>query len=112
MIYDGHLSHINYVTICYTHEKNIKVAVFKSFKEKWGNALYIRLIKTRTLSKSGFSTVLLSDEVWRSSFIIERIQNGFQKQNNVLTKFILNYIVTNYVVFCKIGALPKNPSTM
>ena len=128
MIYDGHLSHINYVTICYTHEKNVTilklpphsinvfqslgVAVFKSFKEKWGNALYKGLIKTRTLSKSGFSTVLSSDEVWRSSFIIKRIQNGFQRQNNVLTKFILNYTVTNDVVFCKIGALPKNSSAM
>ena len=54
------------------------MSVFKSLKEKWGNALHKRLIKTRTpLSKLEFSTVLSSDEVWRSSFTIERIQNGF-----------------------------------
>ena len=93
-IYDRHLSHKNYATICYCHEKNVTklklplltikvfqslgVAVFKSLKEKWGNALYTRLIKTRTLSKSGLYTVLSSDEVWRSSFTIERIQMGFK----------------------------------
>ena len=93
-IYDVHLSHKNYATICYCIEENVVklklpphtinvfqslgVAVFKSLNEKWGNALYKRLIKTRTLSKSRFSLVLSSDEVWRSLFTIERIQMGFK----------------------------------
>ena len=96
MMYDGHLSHVSYATICYAHKNNVPVlkllphtadvslpldvSVFKSLKEKWGNGLHKRLIKTRTpLSKLEFSTVLSSDEVWRSSFTIERIQNGFRR---------------------------------
>ena len=96
MIYDGHLSHVSYATICYARKNNVTVlklpphttdvllpldlSVFKSLKEKWGNGLYKRLIKTRTPpSKLEFSTVLSSDEVWRSSFTIERIQNGFRR---------------------------------
>ena len=96
MIYDSHLSHVSCATVCYARKKNVTilklpphttdvlqpldVSVFKSLKEKWGNALHKRLIKTRTpLSKSEFSTVLSSDEVWRSSFTIERIQNGFRR---------------------------------
>ena len=96
MIYDSHLSHVSYATVCYARKKNVTilklpphttdvlqpldVSVFKSLKEKWGNALHKRLIKTRTpLSKSEFSTVLSSDEVWRSSFTIERFQNGFRR---------------------------------
>ena len=96
MICDGHLSHVSYATICYAR-KNIvtvlklpphtsdvllplDVSVFKSLKEKWGNCLHKRLIKTRTPpSKLEFSTVFSSDEVWRSSFTIERIQNGFRR---------------------------------
>ena len=58
--------------------QSLGVAVFKSLNEKWGNALYKRLIKTRTLSKSRFSLALSSDEVWRSLFTIERIQMGFK----------------------------------
>ena len=50
VIYDGHLSHVNYATICYAREKNVAilklpphttnvlqpldVSVFKSLKEK------------------------------------------------------------------------------
>ena len=79
MIYNGHLSHVNYATICYAREKNVIIlklpphtidilhlldaSVFKSSKEKWGNALYKRLIKIRTpLLRSEFSTILSSDE--------------------------------------------------
>ena len=122
MIYNGHLSHVNYATICYAREKNVIIlklpphtidilhlldaSVFKSSKEKWGNALYKRLIKIRTpLLRSEFSTVLSSDER------IERWKQ-FRKWNNLLAKFVSGYTVTNYVVFCKIGVLPKSHSTM
>ena len=96
MMYDGQLSHVSYATICYARKNNatvlklaphttdvllpLDVSVFKSLKEKCGNGLHKRLIKTRTsLSKLEFSTALSSDEVWRSSFTIERIQNGFRR---------------------------------
>ena len=64
MIYDGHLSHVNYATIKLARETRVTilklppnttdllqpldVAVFKSLKQKWGGVLFKRLRKTRS----------------------------------------------------------------
>ena len=96
MIYDGHLSHMDYATIKHAKENNViilklpphttdllqplDVSVFKSLKEKWGKVLFQRLCKTRsTLSRSEFSNTLSTDEVWKAAFTTESIQNGFRK---------------------------------
>ena len=95
IIYDGHLSYVGFPTLKQARENKVvilklmphttdllqplKVSVFKTLKEKWGQILYGRLRKTRkTLTKSEFSTILSSDEVCERSFIKVSIQNGFR----------------------------------
>jgi len=84
LIYDGHLSHLwtgtleyarKYITIVklppYTTDllQPLDVAVFKSVKDHWGQELFKRLKKTRSrLSKSEFSTLLSSEQVWDTAF--------------------------------------------
>ena len=96
MIYDGHLSHVGYGTIIHARNHNVTilklpphttdllqpldVSVFGSLKVKWGAALFKRLRKSRSaLSKSEFSTLLVSDDVWKSSCTEETVQNGFKR---------------------------------
>ena len=96
MIYDGHLSHVNYNTIKFSRENKITilklpphttdllqpldVSVFKSLKEHWGKILFSRLRMTNSqLSKPEFASILSSDEVWAASFSIESIKNGFRR---------------------------------
>ena len=57
----------------------LNVSVFKMLKGKWGQILHGRLRKSRkALTKSEFSTILSSDEVWERLFSKESIQNGFR----------------------------------
>ena len=96
MIYDGHLSHLNYDTIKHVRINNVTilkllplttdllqpldVSVFKSLKDKWGDVLFKRLKNKRTtLTKAKFSTLLSNDDVWRDAFNLNSIQNGFHK---------------------------------
>ena len=96
MIYDGHLSHVDYLTISLARNSKVTilklpphttdllqpldVSVFKSLKEKWGDILFKRLRKTRCrLSKAEFATILSSDDVWKASLNEEGIKNGFRR---------------------------------
>ena len=96
MIYDGHLSHVDYMTLLYARNHNVTilklpphttdllqpldVSVFKSLKVKWGDVLFKRLRKTRSrLSKTEFATILSSDDVWKAAFSEESIKNGFRR---------------------------------
>ena len=96
MIYNGHLSHLNYDTIKHVRINNVTilkllplttdllqpldVSVFKSLKDKWGDVLFKRLKNKRTtLTKAKFSTLLSNDDVWRDAFNLNSIQNGFHK---------------------------------
>ena len=96
MIYNGHLSHLNYDTIKHVRINNVTilkllplttdllqpldVSVFKSLKDKWRDVLFKRLKNKRTtLTKAKFSTLLSNDDVWRDAFNLNSIQNGFHK---------------------------------
>ena len=58
----------------------LDVAVFKSLKDTWGAFLFKRLKQARSrLTKSEFSTLLSSPEVWKEAFGEEKIKNGFRK---------------------------------
>ena len=82
---DDHLFHLWYGTIQLAKGKHITViklpahttdllqpldvAVFKSLKYQCGNVLFKRLKLQRTsLTKSGFLTILASEDVWKKSF--------------------------------------------
>ena len=99
MIYDGHLSHVGFLTLQYTHKwkvttlklpshttdllQQLDVSVFKAFKQTWGQLLHVRLIKQRTaLTKSEFATAISSDDVWEQSFTKTSTVKGFRKQVN------------------------------
>ena len=58
----------------------LDVSVFKALKQKWGQLLHARLLKTRSaLTKSKFATAISSDDVWEQSFKKTSIVNGFRK---------------------------------
>ena len=95
IMYDGHRSHVGFPTLTHAHEDKViilklpsntmdllqpfHVSVFKTLKEKWGQILHGRLRKSRkTLTKSEFSTILSSDEVWERSFSKGSTQNGLR----------------------------------
>ena len=96
LIYDGHISHVWYGTTKLAMKYNmtiiklpphttellqpLDVAVFKSLKDTWGAFLFKRLKQARSrLTKSEFSTLLSSPEVWKEAFGEEKIKNGFRK---------------------------------
>ena len=95
MIYGGHLSHVGYGPVIHAWNHNITilklsphitdllqpldVSVFGLLKVKWCAGLFKRLRKRRSaLSKMEFSTLLISDDILKTSCTEETVQNGFK----------------------------------